>query len=142
MNADKEPPSFVDTNVLVYAVTPDDWRYDAALKLVHHLLSVKAFRTSTQVLQEFFSVVTKKLKTKLPEGYALRFMDLCAKSPVVLIDYPTLREAVQVIYDRQLSLWDSLIVMAAKRCGAKRLYTEDLNDGQMIEGVEIVNPFR
>jgi len=142
MNAGSEPRSFVDTNILVYAVTPDDARYDASLKLVQRLLSVKAFRTSTQVLQEFFSVATKKLKTKLPEGYALRFMDLYAESPVVLIDYPTLREAVQAIYDRQLSLWDSLIVIAAKRCGAKRLYTEDLNDGQIIEGVEIVNPFR
>jgi len=142
MNDGSEPRSFVDTNILVYAVTPDDRRHDASLKLVHHLLSEKAFRTSTQVLQEFFFVATKKLKKRLPEGHALRFMDICAKSPVVLIDYPTIREAAQLSADRQLSFWDSLIVVAAKRCDAKRLYTEVLNHGQIIEGVEIVNPFR
>src|SRR5215469_14062545 len=102
MNAGSEPRSFVDTNILVYAVTPDDARYDASLKLVQRLLSVKAFRTSTQVLQEFFSVVTQKLKKKLPESYALRFMDICACSPVVLIDYPTICEAVQLISDCHL----------------------------------------
>jgi predicted nucleic acid-binding protein len=41
----------------------------------------------------------------------------------------------------RLSFWDSLIVIAAKRCGAKTLYTQDLNRGQRIDGVEIVNPF-
>jgi predicted nucleic acid-binding protein len=62
--------------------------------------------------------------------------------PVVSIDYPAIREAALLSEARRLSFWDGLIVVAAKRCGAKRLYTEDLNHGQVIEGVEIVDPFR
>jgi predicted nucleic acid-binding protein len=61
---------------------------------------------------------------------------------VVLLDYPAIREAAKLSADRQLSFWDSLILVAARRSGARRIYTEDLQDGQTILGVRVVNPFR
>ena len=73
---------------------------------------------------------------------ALEYLEVWTSCHVVLIDYPAIREAAHLSADRQLSFWDGLIVVAAKRCGATSLYTEDLNHGQTIEGVEIVNPFR
>jgi predicted nucleic acid-binding protein len=82
------------------------------------------------------------MRIKLAASEALEYMENWARFPVVLIDYPAIQEAAHLSSERQLSFWDGLIVVAAKRCGATRLYTEDLNHGQIIEGVEIVNPFR
>ena len=61
---------------------------------------------------------------------------------MVLLDYPAIREAAKLKADRQLSFWDSLILVAARRSDAKRIYTEDLQDGQTILGVTVMNPFR
>jgi len=62
--------------------------------------------------------------------------------PVVLLDYPAIREAAQLTADRHFSFWDSLILVAARRSGAKRIYTEGLPHGQTILGVQVINPFR
>ena len=110
--------------------------------MVGELMSVGALRISAQVLQEFFHVSTRKMRIKLSASEALEFMEGWARFPVVLIDYPAIQEAVHLGSKCQLSFWDALIVVAAKRCDAKRLYTEDLSHGQIIEGVEVVNPFR
>lgn len=134
--------SFVDTNVLVYAVTRDDRRFRAASSLIEELITSNALRTSSQVLQEFYVVSTSKIAVRLSVHEALEFLDVCASCPVTPIDYAAIREAAVLSSRRRLSFWDALIVVAAKRCGAKRLYTEDLNHGQKIEGVEVVNPFR
>jgi predicted nucleic acid-binding protein len=134
--------AFVDTNILIYVVSPSDPRSALANRLVDELLSTERFRTSTQVLQEFIAVATRKIELKLSMRSALEYLEVWTSCRVVLIDYPGIREAAHLSDDRQLSFWDSLIVVAAKRCGATRLYTEDLNHGQIIDGVEIVNPFR
>jgi predicted nucleic acid-binding protein len=133
---------FVDTNILIYVVSPSDRRFGVANRLVDELLASERFRTSTQVLQEFIAVATRKIESKLSMRSALEFLEVWTSCQVVLIDYPAIREAAHLSADHRLSFWDSLIVVAAKRCGAKRLYTEDLNHGQIIEGVEVVNPFR
>jgi predicted nucleic acid-binding protein len=142
MTASNSSAAFVDTNVLIYSVSPADDRHGFAVRLVRELISTGALRISTQILQEFFHVSTRKMLAKLTMKQALDHMENWARFPVVLIDYPAIREAAQISADRQLSFWDALIVVAAKRCDAKRLYTEDLNHGQIIEGVEVVNPFR
>jgi predicted nucleic acid-binding protein len=135
-------PAFVDTNVLVYAATSGDVRSAAAQLLVRELMLREALRTSTQVLQEFFVVVTRKIKVRLTNEQALEFLDTWSECPVVLLDYPAIREAGKLTANRQLSFWDTLILVAARRSGAKRIYTEDLQDGQVILGVQVVNPFR
>ncbi len=58
------------------------------------------------------------------------------------LNYGAVRAAIELSSTAVLSFWDALIVVAASHCGAKRLYTEDLHDRQVILGVEIVNPFR
>ncbi len=135
-------PAFVDTNVLVYAATFGDPRTAAARSLLLELVQSETLRTSTQVLQEFFAVTTRKLKLPLTAEQALEFLDTWAECPVVLLDYQAIREAAKLSADRQFSFWDSLILVAARRSGAKRIYTEDLQHGQTILGVLIINPFR
>jgi predicted nucleic acid-binding protein len=143
MTAGELPVSFVDTNVLVYALAADDVRRSpVAQKLLRELMTAQVFKTSTQVLQELFVTLTRKVRTPMTAEQALRYLDQIAAWPVVVLDYGGVREAIELSSSATLSLWDALVIVAAARSGAKRLYTEDLQDGQMILGVEVVNPFR
>jgi len=142
MNAELYPPSFVDTNVLVYALAADDTkRSPIAQRLVRGLMAAEAFQTSTQVLQELYVTLTRKVRTPMQPDQALRYLDQLAVWPVMIPDYSAIRDAVELSKSAMLSFWDALVVVAAAKSGAKRVYTEDLQDGQTIVGVEIVNPF-
>jgi predicted nucleic acid-binding protein len=93
------------------------------------------------VLQEFFVTVTGKIRRPLSRHRALEIMDDLAQWPLLTTDYSLIREAVLLAGDVKLSFWDALIIAAAARSGASRLYTEDLSHGQTVLGVEVVNPF-
>jgi predicted nucleic acid-binding protein len=135
--------SFVDTNILVYALSPHDpQRSPAAERLLKRLSDAGLLRISTQVLQELYVTLTRKSQFLLPPAQALRYVDGIAKSPVALIDFPAIRQAIELSISNQFSFWDALILVCAARSGATRLYTEDLNHGQTVLGVQIVNPFR
>ena len=82
------------------------------------------------------------MRTPLTAEQALRYLDQISAWPVVLLDYSAVRVAIELSTGASLSFWDALVVIAAARSGAKRLYTEDLQDGRTILGVEIMNPFR
>jgi predicted nucleic acid-binding protein len=143
MSAEALPAAFVDTNVFVYALAADDERRSpVAQKLVRELMVAQALRTSTQVLQELFVTLTGKIRTRLTAEQALRYLDQIAVYPVVVTDYGAVRDAIELSAGASLSFWDALVVVAAARAGARLLYTEDLQDGQSILGVEVVNPFR
>ena len=143
MSDDGPEACFVDTNVLVYAVADDDPRRSAtAQSLIRSLRSAGSLRTSTQVLQELYVTLTRKVQRRLTSEQALEYLDEIAVSPVTGIDYELVRTAAMLSSAHTLSLWDSLMVVAAARSGAKRLYTEDLQHGRKILGLEIVNPFR
>ncbi len=137
-----DSPAFVDTNVLVYAFDASDSRQPIAEQLLSELTDTNRLRLSTQVLQELYVTVTRKIETPLAPQEALDVLDDLAAWPVVQLDYRLIREAILLSGNAQLSLWDSLIVVAAKQSGAPILYTEDLNHGQKILEVEVVNPFR
>ena len=135
-------PSFVDTNVLVYATAGDDPRRSPiAQALLRQLIAEDGLRTSTQVLQELFVTLTRKVRTPLTTEQAARYLDQLAAWPVVLLDYESTRAAIDLTAGYSLSFWDALVVVAAARSGARKLYTEDLQNHQTILGVEIVNPF-
>jgi predicted nucleic acid-binding protein len=135
--------SFVDTNVFVYAAgAPDDKRAQVAQALLRELMRTDALRTSTQVIQELFVTLTRKIAPPLSAEQTLQYLDEIAAWPIFTPDYRAVRDAVLLSGRARLSFWDSLVVVAAARSGASRLYTEDLHDGQTILGVEVVNPFR
>ncbi len=134
---------FVDTNVFVYALAADDPKRSAvAQELIRELMTTGALHTSTQVLQELFVTLTRKIRTRLTPEQALRYLDKIAVWRVTAIDYGAIRAAAELSKNARLSFWDSLVIVAAARSGARRLYTEDLQHGQVVLGVEIVNPFR
>jgi predicted nucleic acid-binding protein len=101
-----------------------------------------ALRTSTQVLQELYVNLVRKARAGLSPDQALRYLDEIAQSPVWVNEYSDIRRAVQLTTEVNLSFWDALIVVAAANSGAKLLYSEDMQDGQVILRVRIVNPFR
>jgi predicted nucleic acid-binding protein len=76
-----------------------------------------------------------------PES-ALRYIDHVGAWPVTVTDFKSVRRAIQLSIGSMLSFWDSLIVVAAEGSGAKILYSEDLQAGQELLGVRIVNPFQ
>jgi predicted nucleic acid-binding protein len=96
---------------------------------------------STQVLQEFYVVTTRKLKNPLSEERAARAVRGIAKLDVVGVDAPLVLAAVDTSRTVQISLWDALIIEAASRAGCERVLSEDLNASQVIRGVRIENPF-
>jgi predicted nucleic acid-binding protein len=143
MSADPAPLSFVDTNIFVYASANDDTvRAPVAQHLLDQLMATQALVTSTQVLQELFVTLTRKGDRRLRTEEVLRILDRIAKFPVFTVGYATIREAAELSGRDAFSFWDALVLVAAARSGATRLYTEDLQHGRTVQGVEIVNPFR
>lgn len=143
MSAEEEPLAFVDTNILVYAFANDDAaRASVAQNLLNRLLAAETFVTSTQVLQELFVTLTRKGDRRLRAEEALANLDRIARFPVFLVDYAAVRQAAELSMKDVSSFWDALIVVAAARSGARMLYTEDLQHGRKLLGVQILNPFR
>lgn len=134
--------TFVDTNVLVYAHDPSEGeKRRIALTVLEDLWRERAGRISTQVLQEFYVVATRKFDPPMPWGLAREVIALYAAWPVVEIDVPMILAATELEERHTLSFWDALIVEAAARSGATRLVTEDLQAGRWFAGVRIDNPF-
>ena len=137
-----EAPAFVDTNVLVYAFdSSDPTRHRSAAQLLSLLMDGDRLRLSTQVLQEFYVTMTRKARPPWTPERGLAKLDDFAAWPVITSDLSLIREAVLLSRDAVLSFWDALIIVAAVRSGADTLYTEDLNHGQVVRGVRVVNPF-
>ena len=133
-------PRFVDTNILVYlfdADAPDKQaRARELMREERHRLVV-----SVQVLGEFYVTVTRKLAVPLSSDAAARAVDSLCELQVQALHPALVRFAVRRSQVSRLSYWDSLIVETALGCGASLLFTEDLQDGQTIDGLRVVNPF-
>ena len=134
--------AFVDTNVLFYAYdkTAAEKHRLAAL-LVRSLWQQGGAILSAQVLQEFYVNVTRKIPRPLPAARARGVVSAYCAWHLEQCTCETIMFAAEVQERHQLSFWDGLIVAAAAQAGAELLLSEDLNAGQVIEGVRITNPF-
>ena len=133
---------FADTNVLVYARDAGQTeKQPRAAAWMRYLWTTRSGRLSPQVLHEFYVTVTSKLRPGMAPADARREVrELYAWRPVVL-GLPEM-EGAWVVQDRfGLSWWDALIVSAARVAGCRLLLTEDLQDGQQLDDVRVVNPF-
>ena len=134
--------TFVDTNVLVYAfdrTVPE--KQGMAAGVLERLWAERTGVLSTQILQEFYAVATNKLKLAMTPAEAREIVELYGEWPVVVIQPADILNASGIHERHQLSFWDALVVEAARVGGAKRILTEDLQSGRMIEGILIENPF-
>jgi predicted nucleic acid-binding protein len=135
--------AFVDTNVLVYARDRSEAdKQRRAAEWMAALWDSRTGRVSYQVLQEYYVTATRKLDPpRCAEDVREDVWSLRAWKPQA-VDYPTLETAWRVQDRYGLSWWDALVVASAVRVGARWLLTEDLQDGQDLLGVTVVDPFR
>jgi predicted nucleic acid-binding protein len=134
--------TFVDTNILVYAIDDAEPAKRDIARCVLASSRYGEFVLSAQVLGEFYVTVTLKLAKSLSEAEVEQGLHRLSSYATVPIDAGLVREAVQTSRSSRISYWDALIVAAAARAGCGCLLTEDLNDGQEISSVRIENPFR
>ncbi len=133
---------FVDTNVIVYAHDASETvRQPAAQALLSDLWQHRTGALSTQVLQEFYVVATRKFDPPMSRRDARDLIDAYSQWQVIQIDTPLILAASQLEERHTLSFWDALIIEAARRSGAGRLLSEDLQTGRRIAGLAIENPF-
>mgnify|MGYP006290418399 CR=1 FL=1 len=133
---------FVDTNILIYAHDLDAGeKQKVASKLVQKAWEQRNGIISTQVLQEFYVNVTRKITPPLSKIEARKLLKNYSAWDVQIITPDLVLEASEIEEQHQLSFWDSMIISAARNGGAAQLLTEDLNHGQEIENIVIVNPF-
>lgn len=134
--------AFVDTNVLVYAYDADAGpKHETAKRLLTELWTDAAGAISTQVLQEFYVTVTKKLPKPLPKRAA---REVVATYDAWAPHRPTVEDVVaasQLEERHRLAFWDALVVIAAQRCASATLLSEDFQDGQRFGSVAVSNPF-
>ena len=131
---------FLDTNILAYIFDFRDYnKQKQAKELFIRLVSENNCHISTQVLQELFNVMTKKLKYSKEETKTV-ICDMMNLS-VHQLNNNDIKDAMNISLSAQFSIYDSLIIAAAKSEGCSIVYSEDLNDGQIVDGVKIVNPF-
>jgi len=134
---------FADTNLLIYARDPrrDPVKHQRARQWLEQLWRDRSGRLSTQVLNEYYAVVKQKLTPALsPDEAQIEIRTFFAWRPHVL-DTATIEQAWQVQGRYRFNWWDALIVAAAQLSGCGQLLTEDLQAGQNLEGVVVVNPF-
>jgi predicted nucleic acid-binding protein len=131
---------FVDSNVFLYALDEaDPKKQQAARKWRAELWKSRRGRISFQVLGEFYVNALRKRPTSAEEARA-EIRDLLAWNPVIA-DAALLEQGWKIQDCYRLSYWDALIVAAAKVSACHYLLTEDLQAGQRLDGVEVVNPF-
>jgi predicted nucleic acid-binding protein len=134
-------PSFFDTNILIYAVDADETeKYRMAGELVEAHLVEGDGMISVQVLREFYSAI-RKLRRPLSEQQAREMVEYFSTFKTLPDDARTVLGAVRRTGEMSISFRDALIVEAALKAGADRLLTEDLQHGQVIEGMRVENPF-
>jgi len=129
---------FVDTNIWVYAHqdTPDDPRSALAWAFIHREVDIVI---SAQIVAEYFNVMLRKDQEERIQRNIARMLKRCR---VQALDSGVIQRTLAIRKRYGLSIWDSQILAAALEAGCRTLFTEDLQHGQVIETLEIVDPFQ
>lgn len=129
---------FIDTNILTYCSDGADKAKQDRARQALHAAQQKGAVISTQVLQEFYVVATRKLGIEPPivKDMLRSFKGL----ETVVVDPDLILLATDCSVMDQVSFWDALILVAAEKARCSTLFSEDLNSGQRIRGVLVLNP--
>jgi predicted nucleic acid-binding protein len=128
--------AFLDTNVLLYLLSGDDSRADRAEQVV-----AQGGVVSVQVLNEFASVATRKLGLRIAEAAEV-LAAVRASCTVVALEERTHDLGMQIAARHRLSIYDAMITAAARLAGCRVILSEDMQDGLLLEGMRIRNPFQ
>ncbi len=132
--------SFIDTNVLIYAEASDvPAKQRTALDLLKRLYEEALGVLSTQVLQEYCNVALKKLR--LPVQHVRAQLDLYQQFEVIQVTPAIIQAGLDLHQTRSVAFYDAIIVASAQIAGCNVLWTEDMNAGESVGGLRIINPF-
>jgi predicted nucleic acid-binding protein len=133
---------FVDTNILLYAVSRDPGERHKAT-VARNILGGRDLALSIQVLQEFYVQATREGRADpLSHGQAAKLIESFLRFQVAAVSHEVMLAAMAT-HDRfQISYWDAAILEAARSLGCDTVLSEDLSDGQDYGGVLVENPFR
>ncbi len=133
---------FVDTNVLLYAVSRDPQEQDKAAR-ANEILADRDLALSVQVLQEFYVQATRaSRRDPLTHGQATSLVESLLRFPVAEITTPVMLAALAARQRFQISYWDAAILEASRSVGCHLVLSEDLTHGADYGGVRVENPFR
>jgi len=137
-----ELTAFVDSNVLVYAVSADEpEKQRVAREIVARGFTEGCFAISTQVMLEVYVNITRKAKIGLPPREAFDYVRAFAEWPVVEMTPDLVLAALGLAERSQISPWDAAILETARQAGCTTVLSEDLADGQAYGGIRVENPF-
>ena len=132
---------FFDTNVLIYATDRDAGvKRRMARKCLKDCLSAGTMVLSTQVLQEFFVIATGKLAVSKAD--AKRLVELLCRVDIVQISPEMICRAIDLHQVHSVSFWDALILSSARAADAAICLSEDMQHERVVDGVQVINPFR
>ncbi|MCX6612785.1 MAG: PIN domain-containing protein [Acidobacteria bacterium] len=135
-------PQFLDTNILLYSISRNTEEAPKRIRAIE-LLDNQTNCLSIQVLQEFYVQATRASRPDpIPHQLATALINSWSRFRIQDMTMPILQSALRIRDAHRISFWDSAVLAAALALGCDRIYTEDLNHGQMIEGLTIINPFR
>ncbi len=133
---------FVDTNLLLYAISRDPAEKDKAQR-ANDILSGHDLALSVQVLQEFYVQATRLSRpAAITHEQAVRLIQSFHRYPVQDVTSEILMAALDARQRFHLSYWDAAIIEASRVLGCGVVLSEDLNDGQDYAGIRVMNPFR
>lgn len=132
---------FVDTNVLLYAISKDGTELEKAA-IAKRILEGQDLALSVQVLQEFYVQATRPTRSDpLSHGQALGLVESFLRFPTQVIDVPIVLAATRTRDIFTISYWDAAIIESARSLGCPVVLSEDLSAGQDYAGVRVENPF-
>jgi predicted nucleic acid-binding protein len=138
----RDAPTFVDTNILVYGHDSSaGHKHERAAQILLDLWETGLGILSTQVLQEFLVTVTTRIPRPLGLDQAEGIIKDLLLWNVVVNDSRAILSAIDLQRRHRYTFWDSLIIQAAISGRAAVLLSEDLQGGQVIDSLKIVNPF-
>lgn len=133
--------AFVDTNILIYAAGGAE--VDARKKQIARKITLLShLRISVQVLNEFIAVARNPKKLNLSRKEESHWLSEWYEFKISPLTFQTFHKALELHLRYEFSHWESLVIAAALEEKCHVLYSEDLQHGQVIEGMEIINPFR
>lgn len=135
-------PDFLDTNVLVYAYDLSDLRKQQIARGLVLRAIAGEISISTQVLAEFTATVLHKLSPPLVPNQITAVLDALLPIPLVVPDNEMIRRALEAHSSYGIHFYDGLIIAAAERTGANRIWSEDLSSNQKYFGIQVANPFQ
>ena len=133
---------FIDSNIFIYTLLEGTKNNEKRIKAINFIekISEKSIIISTQVLGEIFNVLSRRYNFEKKE-IILKLEILSDTVNVKPLTIETVKKCWNIFQNGNYSYYDSLIIASAIENKCSILYTEDMNNGHIIENLKIINPF-